>query len=442
MGKENIEKYSFGYALLKLASGFWHNVMFYRKVIVIGRDNINPDDHLIFAPNHQNTLMDALAILYNVKGQPVFLARADIFRKKTIAAIMYFLKILPVYRLRDGFENVRSNDEIFNKTIDVLKNKNGLVVLPEGTHEGIRCLRQLKKGIFRIALQADEAMDFNLKIKIIPVGLDYSDYYGIRQILTVVYGEPIEVSQFHDTYRQNPPKALNDLRELLSAEMKKYMVNIESDEDYEALDEIRSIINGKYASDRKQPKVFRDRILINKLKKLKDSSGNTYRDICALSIKIKESVTSMKIDNRSLDRKKSPLILLLLKTLGLIAGFPLFLYGLIFNGVLLYIPSLLTHKFKDKQFLSSVKFLVSFIVALLLGPVYLILLLVLITPWWLALAVFISIPISGLFAWSYIQFYRGLRISLRASQMMRKKDEEYTVLRKSYTGLVSLISNI
>ena len=82
MGRKNIEKYSARYALLKKVAGFWHNKVFYRKIIIIGRENINPDHHLIFAPNHQNALMDALAVLFTHKGQPVFLARADIFKRK------------------------------------------------------------------------------------------------------------------------------------------------------------------------------------------------------------------------------------------------------------------------------------------------------------------------------------------------------------------------
>jgi len=193
MGKENIEKYSAGYALLKSVAGFWHNNVFYRKVIVLGRENINQGDALIFAPNHQNALMDALAVLFTHKGQPIFLARADIFKRKTIAAILYFLKILPVYRIRDGFSSLKGNDEIFTKTIDVLRNKNGLVILPEGDHAGFRRLRQLKKGICRVAFQSDEATGFTLKIKIIPVALEFSNYSRFRQVLTVEYGKPIEV---------------------------------------------------------------------------------------------------------------------------------------------------------------------------------------------------------------------------------------------------------
>ena len=148
--------------------------------------------------------MDALAVLFTQKGQLVFLARADIFKRKLIASILYFLKILPVYRIRDGFSSLKGNDEIFTKTIDVLKNKNGLVILPEGDHAGFRRLRQLKKGICRVAFQSDEATGFKLKIKIIPVGIEFSNYTRFRQVLTVVYGKPIEVSEFYRFIQREP----------------------------------------------------------------------------------------------------------------------------------------------------------------------------------------------------------------------------------------------
>ena len=224
--------------------------------------------------------MDALAVLFTHKGQPVFLARADIFKKKMIASILYFLKILPVYRIRDGFSSLKGNDEIFLKTIDVLKNKNGLVILPEGDHAGFRRLRQLKKGICRVAFQSDEATGFNLKIKIIPVGIEYSHYTRFRQVLTVAYGKPIEVSEYLELYKESPERALNELRTRLSDEMKNNMVHIDSEEDYEAIDELRSMINGRFSDDIRFPKFFRDRILINKLNLLKISNQNVYNRIC------------------------------------------------------------------------------------------------------------------------------------------------------------------
>ncbi len=58
MGVENIEKYSRGYALLKTYLRFWHDKIFYGKVVYVNREQIPLDEHLIFTPNHQNALMD------------------------------------------------------------------------------------------------------------------------------------------------------------------------------------------------------------------------------------------------------------------------------------------------------------------------------------------------------------------------------------------------
>ena len=199
------------------------------------------------------------------KDSPYFLPEPISSREKLLQQSLYFLKILPVYRIRDGFSSLKGNDEIFLKTIDVLKNKNGLVILPEGDHAGFRRLRQLKKGICRVAFQSDEATGFTLNIKIIPVALEFSNYSRFRQVLTVAYGKPIEVSEYFDSYKVNPERALNELRSRLSDEMKGIMVHIESEEDYEAIDELRSMINGRFSDDIRFPKLFRDRILVNKM---------------------------------------------------------------------------------------------------------------------------------------------------------------------------------
>ena len=64
----------------------------YRKIEFLG--DFPKDGAVIFAPNHANALMYALAILTLSDGPTVFVARADIFRKKTVRDILTFLKIL------------------------------------------------------------------------------------------------------------------------------------------------------------------------------------------------------------------------------------------------------------------------------------------------------------------------------------------------------------
>lgn len=442
MGKENIEKYSAGYALLKSVAGFWHNNVFYRKVIVLGRENIDPEQHNIFAPNHQNALMDALAVLFTNRGQNVFLARADIFKKRIMASILYFLKILPVYRIRDGFSSLKGNDEIFTKTLDVLRNRNGLVILPEGDHAGFRRLRQLKKGICRVAFQSDEATGFNLKIKIIPVGLEYSNYSRYRQVLTVVYGKPIEVSEFVDLYKKSPEKAFNELRTRLSDEMKNIMVHIESEEDYEAIDELRSIINGRFSDDIKLPKLLRDRILINKLNLLKTSDPPVYEKICSLSSQVKTKSKKLNIDYRILEKKKHPLGWLIAGIVGIIISFPLFIYGNIFNLTFLEIPNLQIPKIKDPQFHSSIRYVFSLALALVLLPVFLILSFIIFSSWLMGFIIFLSLPLSGLFAWNYYLLFRRIKGGFRVRNYIKHKDKEFDLLRRNHNELVNLVAGL
>jgi 1-acyl-sn-glycerol-3-phosphate acyltransferase len=441
MGKNNIEKYSAGYALLKSVAGFWHNNVFYRKVIVIGRENINPDAPLIFAPNHQNALMDALAVLFTHSGQPVFLARADIFKKKMVAAVLYFLKILPVYRIRDGFSSLKANDDIFLKTIDVLKNKNGVVILPEGDHAGFRRLRQLKKGICRVAFQSDEATGFNLKIKIIPVGIEYSHYTRYRQVLTVAYGKPLEVSEYHELYRKSPEKALNELRSRLSDEMKSNMIHIPED-DYEAQDELRSMINGRFGDDIKFPKLFRDRLLIDKINQLKVSDQSVYERICELSLRIKKKTKELNIDYRLLEKKKHPIGWLIAGMLGIVLTFPMFIYGNIFNLTFLEIPNLQIRKIKDPQFHSSVKYGISLALAFVFLPVYLILSLILFSPWWFGILIFLSLPLSGLFAWDYYLVFKRIKGGFMAWNLIKEKDKEFEILKNDHQELIRLVAEL
>ena len=442
MGKHNIEKYSAGYALLKSFLEFWHNKVFYRKVITIGGENINLKSHNIFAPNHQNALMDALAVLFTHKGQPVFLARADIFKRKAIAAMLYFLKILPVYRIRDGYASLKENEEIFSKTIDAIKNKNGLIILPEGDHGRHRRLRQLKKGICRVAFQASEVENNRLKIKIIPVGIEYSNYIRFRQVLTVVYGKPIEVSEYHELYRQNTDRALVALKKRLSDEIKRLMVHIESEEDYEAIDELRSIVNGKFSDSIKEPKLFRDRNLIDKLNKLREINNNLYKRICSLSVSIKAKTDELAIDYRFLEKKKHPLVWLFAGCAVLFIGFPIFLFGNIFNAVFMGVPIWQAKKIKDPQFVSSIRFGISAVLGLLLLPPILIASLVFFPEWWEGLIFFISLPIAGLAAWGYYLLYKRICGGFKIRKLLSSKNRLFETLNADYKELINMIFTI
>ncbi|MEA2106890.1 MAG: 1-acyl-sn-glycerol-3-phosphate acyltransferase, partial [Bacteroidota bacterium] len=289
ISRDTIEKKNWGYTLLRPYVDFVTKTYF--RTTVHNLHHIPKNDIIIFAPNHQNALMDALAILATVKTEPVFLARADIFKKKSIAKILTFLKILPIYRIRDGKESLKNNDQIFQKTIDVLKKKNGLVILPEGNHAGLRKLRTLKKGISRIAFEAEEANDFTLNIKIVPVGLDWTHYSNFQSRLFINYGKPIPVSDYYEEYKSNPPRGLNLLRERIAQELKKYMIHIESDKYYEMFNQLRYLylphmIEKMGIKNNKQPNNFyAQKKIINALNPFTEKKPTEAKSLNTITLK-------------------------------------------------------------------------------------------------------------------------------------------------------------
>ena len=202
----------------------------YRRFKYVGKENIPTDGAVIFAPNHTNALCDAMAILGIDHGQKVFVARADIFKDPKKAAILNWLKIMPISRVRDGLEEVRHNDETMNKAVDVLRDGVPFCIFAEGTHHPDRSILPLSKGIFRIALQANESFGHEKPIYIVPVGIAYGDYFHLWNSVCVTIGEAINVTEFsnqHSAFSQ--PQQTMELREELTKRMEALVVKSEEE---------------------------------------------------------------------------------------------------------------------------------------------------------------------------------------------------------------------
>lgn len=206
----------------------------YRHLKYIGEENIPSDGSVIFAPNHTNALQDALAVLSINSERKVFVARADIFRRPIFAKILNFLKIMPIRRKRDGVGEVLQNDETEEKAIDVLQDGVPFCILPEGTHRPKHSLLPLGKGIFRIALRANDRFGHEKPVYIVPVGLEYSDYFHLWDTLIINVGKPINVTQFVAEHAElERPQLIMALREELTLRMREQILWVPDDEHYE-----------------------------------------------------------------------------------------------------------------------------------------------------------------------------------------------------------------
>ena len=152
---------------------------------------------------------------------------------------------MPIMRIRDGMDEVRKNTEIIHKSVDVLLDKVPFCILPEGRHQAKHSLLPLSKGIFRIALEAEELMDGRLPLYIVPVGLEYGNFFRYRSTVLVQIGDPINVSEYlrkHAGLTQ--PEVMNLMKDDLTERMKEVILYIPDDEYYDAtLDTCAAVIN-------------------------------------------------------------------------------------------------------------------------------------------------------------------------------------------------------
>ncbi len=448
MGFKNIEKKSLGYKLLYIWTQFWHNIVFYRKVIVLNKDNIPVSDNVIFTPNHQNALMDATALLFTIPRQLVFMARADIFAKPAIAAILYFLKILPIYRSRDGKQEVKKNEAVFRRTVDVLTAGNGLVILPEGSHEGVHRLRPLKKGFARIAFQTEELNDFSLDIKIVPVGIDYSNYQDFRSELLVNFGPPLAVRDFYPLYKENPARAMNALKDALAERIKTLIVHIESSDYYDLYDELKDIYNQRMCDrlglpDAKQPnKLKAGQEFVRLLSRFEKERPQEIPGLYELVKNYSNKRNQLGLTDDLIAKGKISLSEILPKLVLLLLVLPLFVYGWL-NHILPWgITVRAGKKIKDPQFKSSFKFAVS----LLVFPVfYLIQTLVAVfvfETWWVWWAYLLSLPVSAIVAWWWHAAFLRLKKNWRFYRLSKKSSTDYAQMVADYNQIIEKAEEI
>ena len=206
----------------------------YRRIQYVGRENIPTDGAVIFAPNHANCLCDAMAVLGIDRKRKVFVARADIFKNKRQANLLNWLKIMPISRERDGLDEVRHNDETMDKAVATLHDGVPFCILPEGRHRPMHSLLPLGKGIFRIALRANDEFGAEKPVYIVPVGLEYGDYFHLWDSLTINIGKPINVTQFVREHEDlSRPQIVMALRDELTQRIREQILWVPDDEQYE-----------------------------------------------------------------------------------------------------------------------------------------------------------------------------------------------------------------
>lgn len=332
---------------------------FYDSITVVGQGNLPSDNSaLIFAPNHLNALMDALAVLYILpkNSQVTFVAKADLFYSKFSSSLMQLAKILPAYRKSDGIENLGKNENTFDQCVKSLQEGVPVGIMPEGGQGEKHYIRPLVKGIFRIAFEAQKQLGNNRHVKIVPIGIDMKDLVKSSSELIINIGKPIDIQTYFEDYQANPTITVNNIKRELNTALCDLTLHIPSKENYDIIKLICDIegyrftpkIGDKFPA---YSKFLHRQKTAKKLLEIEEKEPSLMKEIKNNVIVLEESLIKYKLKPAVFSSRKVTWIKLILEL-------PLFILGFITNFLPMQLPIWIRRKITVEYdgFFSSIHF--------------------------------------------------------------------------------------
>lgn len=165
---------------------------FFRRIDVVGEENIPSAGPVIFAGNHPNALMDGWLLIARCGRWPVhFMANAKLWKYRLLGRMLDASGAVPVYR-REEHDGDVDNSDAFDKLYEVIEAGECMGIFPEGVSHTESQLSKLKTGTARIALSV--AARGKVKVTIIPCGLNYIHRHRFRSQVSIEFGEPILIN--------------------------------------------------------------------------------------------------------------------------------------------------------------------------------------------------------------------------------------------------------
>lgn len=222
---------------------------FFRRIRIVGKENIPENVPVIFIANHPSAFMDPIIVASTVK-QPVYFIAAGEYVGKGIKGFIFrkWLHMIPVFRPSTRPEEVHKNKDMFNHCFDHLSSGRSLLIFPEGVSKTERKIKPFKTGVARIARGAELLNQKKLNLHIVPVGLNYSNPHQFRSDVFVNIGKAICVKELITENPENEFTEVEHLTKLAEDRLHETVLHIEKEEDDSLLTKLHQI----YSRDLKE----------------------------------------------------------------------------------------------------------------------------------------------------------------------------------------------
>jgi 1-acyl-sn-glycerol-3-phosphate acyltransferase len=214
------------YFITKILTNIFYRV--YYKIDFVGKESVPSKEAVILSPNHTNAFVDPVTIAMSLPQKVRFFARGDVFKGKLAKWALNALSISPMYRIQEGYSELKKNDKTFEECRSLLSNNKTILLFPEAICIQEPRLQPLKKGLGRIVFQTEELFDFKKNVWIVPVGLNYSNAKKFRSRLFINFGKAISIKDYEKSFKEDKVKTLNEFTKFLELEMTKLVITIDN----------------------------------------------------------------------------------------------------------------------------------------------------------------------------------------------------------------------
>ncbi|MDX1939649.1 MAG: 1-acyl-sn-glycerol-3-phosphate acyltransferase [Saprospiraceae bacterium] len=386
----------------------------------------------IVVSNHQNTLLDVLVCAAYSREQFHFLANAGLFKSKFGNWFFNTFYCIPVERLLDTNGKPVNNASSFARADQHMEKGGTLYIAPEGTSWMKRHLHPLKTGTARIAFNAESKNSYQLDLKIIPIGLNYSAHTEFRSRLFVNIGEPLYVRDWQELYAKDQIQAVREITKILEERLRPLMIDTKNESEDELLKKLEEIIQNSQPVDL-EAQFYRSNELLESLHNWHIENELSYNNFAQELNDYFKTLYQYRINDQAVANASDKS--LWWRILLVMIGLPIFLYGYINNFLPAFLPNLASWWLVQRKglyigYTSTIKISLGVITfplfywlqselveAIFSTPI----------SWWYLL----SLPITGLFAIDFQVFIQKTWQRLRFRMLDQKTSNELQQKRDS-----------
>jgi 1-acyl-sn-glycerol-3-phosphate acyltransferase len=159
-------------------------LVFFSRIVVQPFKRVKHEGPLLVVANHPNSFLDAVVIGACFDSPLYFLARGDAFERPLFRFLLHALHMIPIYRMREGRDQVRRNRDSFEACQALLLQGKSLLIFIEGICVNQHQLQPFKKGAARLALE----FQGQVPLQILPVGIAFEHLRGARKQVNLRFG--------------------------------------------------------------------------------------------------------------------------------------------------------------------------------------------------------------------------------------------------------------